>query len=158
MGDPSRSPSPACPHLGSLHFGGISILGVSTLGFFYARAGPLPGGGLERILSSGVSLWGRGHPRQKCGCSSSEDGKTSHPNLPFLCPQLPVVAPSTTPHWVALSPLSLGELQGPTSLAVGSLKQLRDAGCTCTSRGSHWMRTMTGEDLGLGSEVPTSRK
>lgn len=72
-----------------------------------------------------------------------------------LYPQHPVVAPSTMLHWVASCPLSLEEQQGPTSPAGGSLKQLRDAGFTCTSRGSHWMRTMTGEGLGLGSEAPT---
>lgn len=58
------------------------------------------------------------------------------------------------PHWVALCLLSLGELQGPTSPAAGSLKLLKDAGYTCTLRESHWMRTMTGENLGFGSEVP----
>lgn len=60
--------------------------------------------------------------------------------------------------WAALCPLNLGELQGPTSHAAGSLKQLKDAGCTCTLKESHWMRTMTGEGLGLGSEVPTAGK
>lgn len=79
-------------------------------------------------------------------------GRTSHLDLPLLCPQHPVVAPSTMLHWVVSCHLSPGELQGPTSPAVGSLKQLRDAGCTCISRGSHWMRTMTGEGLDLGSE------
>lgn len=62
------------------------------------------------------------------------------------------------PHWVVSYPLSLGELQGPTSPAAGSLKQLRDAGYICTLRGSRWMRTMTGESLGSGLEIPTLGK
>lgn len=134
---------------------------VSILGFFYSKAGSSPGSGLKKVLgwACRAEVIPRPGPRQRCGCNSSADGKRmSHLNLPPHRPQHPVVAPSTTLHLAASCPPSLGERQGPTSPAVGSSKQLRDAGCTYTLRESPWMRTTTGEGLGLASEVLTSRK